>query len=242
MENDLSKANKKIEHLLAYLDGEIGPELKAQIEASPADLHHAHNLAQTQKELTTQLYRVDCPASILLGEYHLGVISPEQRDSIKQHLVSCPHCARELGHLALTLDDSTPNEEQSAFQTIKTITAELISRALDEFSQAGIGRAPAFGLRGASEEEIYVYEADGVQIVIDLQEDTERPGHKSLLGLVTGLAAQQFKIEMLLDDKVIARANIDELGNFVIASIPPDEYQLNISGPEVEIRILTLKV
>ena len=52
-----------------------------------------------EQALTAQLYRITCPSSEELGEYHLHMLPAEQTTAVAQHLRTCPHCTRELAEL-----------------------------------------------------------------------------------------------------------------------------------------------
>jgi len=88
--------------LLAYLDGNIDQETKLHLEQCQYCLEKAKDIARIHNLITAHLYRIHCPSSLELGEYHLdhlGLLSKAQTDSIKQHLNVCPHCEREIAEL-----------------------------------------------------------------------------------------------------------------------------------------------
>jgi hypothetical protein len=229
------------EQLLAYLDGQADPEVVTQIERTEIYLKRAQALARVQNRLVAQLYRLECPETIELGEYHLGMLSREQTRAIEQHLRVCPHCSREIAELREQLAEEQPGENSTLLARIDVLVARLVSSAAGASGFEHAGKVPALGVRGKN-EETYIYEADGFQVVIDIQEDGEHPGHKVLLGLITGTAANQFEIDLIRDGEIVANSHVDDLGNFIIPGISPGEYQLNIHGSKVEIQILTLQV
>src|SRR3990172_7241112 len=94
--------------------------------------------------------------------------------------------------------------------------------------------APAFaGLRGEGEEP-FIYQADDVQIVIEVQDDVEQIGLKMLLGLVTELKSKGFIMQASQEGQLIASSSIDENGNFLIAHLAPGLYELTLLGLETE--------
>jgi hypothetical protein len=78
--------------------------------------------------------------------------------------------------------------------------------------------------------------------VIEIQDDVEQMGLKTLLGLVTGLESNGFTIQMSQQDQVIATTLVDEIGNFAIHHLSPGHYKLILSSPSVEIHVQSLPV
>lgn len=224
--------------LLAYLDGEVESETAKQIEGSSADLQRARELAGLQNILTESLYRVDCPDSIELGEYHIGLLDRTRRRVVRQHVQECPHCTKELEQISQFLAAEQPKPAESPLDRVKILVGRLISQ-LDEATRPP-GLAPALAVRGG-EKQVIVYEAGEVQITLDLRE-AEETGQESLLGLVTGLEAQGFSVELLSNRKQVALGEVDELGNFELSGFPPDVYVLLIRGPDLEIHLPDLEL
>lgn len=58
--------------------------------------------------LQAALYRQDCPETMKLGEYQLGLLAEAEATQIKVHLNRCPHCQAELARLAEFLTEDVP--------------------------------------------------------------------------------------------------------------------------------------
>ena len=121
---------------------------------------------------------------------------------------------------------------------IRVVVAQLTGDFGDRF---GWQPAPAYsGLRGA-EAGPAIYTADGVQIVVDVQTDTEQLGHETLFGLVTGLVdPTQATAHLWGDAGPVATRSLDVAGNFVMAGLTPGRYELILGAPEVEIHVREL--
>ncbi len=172
-----------------------------------------------------------------LGDYHLGLLVPAQTMTVAQHLRECPHCTREVAQLRDFLRALAP--EPGPLEQMKVIIARLVGGRGADWQP---GLAPAFaGLRG-EQEEPYIYQADHAQIVIEVQDDTEQPNLKVVLGLVTGLDAQGLTVQLWQAGQRLTTTAVDEAGNFVIPHLAPGRYDLTLNGPEVEIRFPTLEV
>jgi hypothetical protein len=233
--------------LLTYVDGEADRRVVAHLEQCPHCREKARRLARFQGRLTRQLYRITCPSPLELGEYHLGMLSTAQAETVAEHLVGCPHCAREVaqleGYLAELESSLKPNLLKQVKQRVRVLIAHLISGDSEGDWMRQPAFAPAYaGIRGEGEEPL-IYQADDIQVVVQAQEDAEQPDRKTILGLVIGLVeGQELKAHLWRSGQRIATVPVDESGNFVIPGLTPGGYELILSGPEVEIHIQELQV
>jgi hypothetical protein len=159
---------------------------------------------------------------------------------IAQHVRECPHCTREIAELeGFFLGDLAPTES-NLLEKAKVLIARLVG---DKAGGSQTGEfSPAFaGLRG-EDEEPFIYQADHVRIVIDVQDDAEQMGFKTLLGLVTGLESNEFTIQVSQEGQVIATSSVDEIGNFTIPHLSPGHYKLMLRGPNIEVHVQSLPV
>lgn len=82
--------------LIAAIDDEAEPHIMHHLCRCPHCAARARSLARLQQQLRTKLYRVFCPASDDLIDYHQGLLAAERHASVARHLAMCPHCAHEL--------------------------------------------------------------------------------------------------------------------------------------------------
>jgi hypothetical protein len=214
-------------HLLMYLDGVADAQTKNLIEEEGDYRMRLDTLRGFQQELHSQLFRVTCPSSLELGEYHLEVLRPQRANAVKQHLLTCPHCSREYAIL----------EKTFAPGWIERVVATLVSGGKPTGFQP-LTLAP--GLRGGS--DAYFYEAEGAQIAIEVKEDSQNPGRKVLIGLITGMDAREYEVSLWREERQFATAAIDTFDNFVIRNLETGEYELFIRGPRVEIQVQTFMI
>jgi hypothetical protein len=241
MNNDVNASGIGDAELLAYLDGEADSDVAAQIEGSEIYLKRAQELAKLTNRLTAQLYRLACPDSLELGEYHLGMLTREQTLVIETHLAECPHCSRELAQLSEFMVEEQPEPGPGLPEKVKVLVARLISDIAGEISPGEMAPVPVFAVRG-EEGETRVYEADGIQISIDVLDDGEHPGMKVLLGLITGISAEGFEVQLLSNREQVASTEVDDLGNFELPGPPAAEYEILIKGTGVEVHIPAIRV
>jgi hypothetical protein len=209
--------------ILMYLDGAADATTKTLIEGGIEYEALKGELKNFQEDLVSHLFRISCPGSLELGEYHLGVLPHTQAKVVKEHISGCPHCSRELMMLEASL----------APGWMERIVAKLVSGR----DPGGLQRlVPQLGLRGGGSDS-YHYEAEGVQISIDVQEDSNHPGRKALIGLIIGTGGSDYEVSLWSGEKQIATASIDPLDNFMIRNLETGEYELLIRGPKVEIQV-----
>lgn len=234
--------------LLAHGDGLATSAVTEHIRQCPHCRQKAARLARLQEQLTGQLFRVACPAPEEVGEFQAGLLSRDPRAAIAQHLGECPHCALELEQLQAYLAELSPDLEIGPLERLKDRAKVLVARLVPGGSMSQLQLAPApMGIRGG-EAGPYIYQAEDVEVLLEVQEDAERPDRNVILGLVTGPDdTGRMQVTVVTAGKPattepIATTSVDELGNFVIPNLVPTAYDLMVSGPTLEIRIQDFNV
>jgi hypothetical protein len=191
--------------------------------------------AMIERKLTRALYRLTCPETAELGEYQLDLLDKPRHREIAQHLDACPHCAQEAAHLQHFLAELAPDLRQGVFNPIKVLIARLISQ-----QKSGGQFQPAFAVRGG-EQAPRIYEAGDTQIVLEVQQ-TATPATKTLVGLILGTDTADLTAYLWRDDETINSTEVDEIGNFVLSNVESGNYELIISGAEMEIRVSAVEI
>lgn len=223
-----------------YVDGEADEAVVAHIQECPYCSDRARQWTLLQNRLKKHVYRVSCPTPIELGDYHLGLLQAPQALVIAQHLRECLHCRRELAQVEEFVLE--PTSQPGLLKSVKVLIARLLGGKEADSEKDELSLSPAFsGLRGEGEEP-FIYQADHIQIVIEVQDDVEQIGLKTLIGLVIGLESKDFKIQISREDQMVATTSVDEIGNFIISRLVPDHYKLILSGPNIEIHVPSLPV
>lgn len=223
------------EQIAMFLDGEANTQVAAHLEHCPYCHERADDMARAHDELRTYLYRITCPSPETLRDYHFDFLSPIQISDVTQHLARCPHCTRELAILNDYLGEIVPSALTRAVEKVKVLVAQLIGGGLPPLS-------PAFsGVRGAGEEP-YMYQADDVQISLEVQADNERAGRKVVTGLIFGVVSDRLQVHLWQSDQLLATAPVDDVGSFVFSHLIPGHYELILSGQQMKILIPELQV
>lgn len=196
-------------------------------------------MAQFEDSFKAALYRITCPDSATLGNFHLGLLPDEAAAPITKHLTICPHCTQEIAQLEAFLAETAVSLQPSAAERIKVWIAKRITTQGE--ARDGLG-TPAFALRGSDNGPL-MYEAGDAQLSLEVQDDPEHPGRKSILGLVLGIETAQVEAKLLRGDAVETAVTLDDLGNFTFTNLAAGSYQLVVVGPTTEIHIpeLTIK-
>jgi Putative zinc-finger len=194
-------------------------------------------MAKLENQLSNALYRAFCPDTHELGEYQLGLLSSPRANQIQTHLAECPHCRAELAQLKSFLKQVEPDLETSLAERVRVWLAELLPPGI----AGGPGPALAFGLRG-DETGVHFYQAGEAQITLEIQDDPSAPGRKSLVGLILGGEATGLQAHLWRQEQAVMSAPVDELGNFTLSGLEPGQYELFLSGPDVEIQIKDLEI
>jgi hypothetical protein len=98
---------------------------------------------------------------------------------------------------------------------------------------------PAFAMRGNDTGPL-MYEAGDAHLSLEVQDDPEHPGHRSILGLVLGIETEAVEVSLIQEEAVVTAVTLDELGNFTFIGLEPGKYELTLSGKDIEIHVQDL--
>jgi hypothetical protein len=215
--------------LLLYLDGIAELAAASHLEQCAYCRESARALALLQARLKTRLYRIACPTSIELGEYHLRMLPAPQRLVIAQHLRECPHCARETALLENFLDGPSPTPQGSPFGKARLLVARLVGRTTGPgLSTENRPSTALSALRGEGQLPLTL-EADGVVIVLDVQASgTGRLAIRGQLAATDQVLWADASVECRHDNQLESVAKIDDLGAFYLESVLPGQKDLRI--------------
>jgi hypothetical protein len=209
--------------LLAYLDHpEADQEIALHLTSCSYCRQKAETLERFQKTLTTQLYRIDCPSPLELGEYHLRMLPASQMLVMAQHLRECPHCAREIAELEGFLGEQVPGSEDGLLGRAKLLIARLVGGGELTFT------ATPSALRGEGKGPI-TFAAEGIIIVLDIQRTTE--GKANILGQVAADHQDDWTgalVELRRDSLLQISTTVDDLGAFQCEGVMPGQQELRI--------------
>jgi hypothetical protein len=224
--------------LIAAVDGEADEATVAHLRACQHCATRAREFADLQGLLRKRLYRMFCPTSEDLAAFHQGMLDHDQRKSVSDHVNDCPHCSRELRLLTEALGLPPPTRSPPA-PAVRRIAARLIApRPLMPLAAYG-------PMRGASVSTQYAYQAENIQLMLDIERAATRPGRLLLLGLLlldeplpAGL--QHATVSLQRGETIVGNSRLDDLGNFTLDNLTPGQYRLALNLPDREIVVESL--
>lgn len=228
------------EDLMAFVDREAPPSVVAHVEACPACAAEVRSLGRLQGRLRRRLHRFDCPSPQILGDYHLDLLDPVQRQGVAAHLIECPRCREEVQTLWAFLADDAPVGEvgplESALGAARRAIASLVSPG------PGLAYAGLRGGAGASQ----TFRAGDVAISIGLG-PPDRRGHSSISGLIASdegtldrFAQRPVRLQSV--DAVAGSTVVDDLGNFELDAVAPGVYSLELDLSDQTVVIEEIRV
>ena len=207
--------------LMAYLEGDADERVREHVERCPACAAKVARLRETGQALLTLMYRTDCPASEILGQYHMDLLSPAEKLEVAAHVRPCPHCARELKELtnAEEVEDSLTHIVLHVLQNVvQTVEATMVPR----------GHPYPVGARGteAGQPAFHFYGAD-VDVLVGFQPTAVTATTRTLLGAVVQTEAVSGGHAWLFQEgEKPLSSPVDHLGTFTFEGIPSGEYDL----------------
>ncbi|HLZ68728.1 MAG TPA: zf-HC2 domain-containing protein [Dehalococcoidia bacterium] len=218
-----------------FVHGEASEHVAAHVERCPACGEEARDYGRLARLLRAGLFRATCPDSLVLGEYALGSLSPQERQSVAAHLVTCPHCLAEMRTFATFLsEDDADAAAPARFGAVRRLVAALLPRP------SGL----ALGLRGG-ESEALTYSVEGmVQLTVSVQRAAPGAASSVVTGLVQPgeLSCEGVPVALFSGDDLVRTEAVDDLGNFVFSDIPSGLYRIEINVPASIVVIDPLRV
>jgi hypothetical protein len=216
--NCISSPEPEDRLLLAFLDGEVDHEMELHLQQCEYCCNRIKTLAREQNILSSRLYRISCPPTEELGEFHLRMLSAPQMLVVAQHIRECPHCTREMDQLKKFLSDLAPISR----------TKGSIARLVSGQGGSTVTGEPSFALRGEDKGPI-IDEKDGIVVVLDIQPINEEKAN--ILGQV---AADDQKscagavVELYQDNQLEISTTINDFGTFRFQGLLPGIRDLRI--------------
>jgi hypothetical protein len=225
--------------LIAAIDGEADENTLDHLRRCPHCAHRAQDFDELQRLLRQRLFRILCPSSDDLAAYQQGWLDTRRREAIHTHVRDCPLCS---GELRLLEEAAQATPAATPFNGLRRIIAVALAPVWAS------PLAPAYGtLRTGGQSEHYAYRAENLELTLDIQRITSRPGQLALVGMLLneeGLAGgmSQATASLLSENLVVNSAPLDDLGSFVIEDIAPGDYSLSLRLPDLEVVVEALSL
>jgi len=216
--------------IVSYIEGEADESVVAHIKDCPYCSEKVTQWTLLQNSLRKQLYRVTCPTSMELGDYHLKLLPDPQALIVAQHVRECPLCRREVAELEGFLGPQIT--DNGLLRTAKVLIARLIGE------ENGFMPSPA-ALRGEVKGPLTL-EADGIVIVLDIQQADG--GVVNILGQIAADDQDRWTgalVELSQDGKLEFSTTVDDLGAFQAEGIMAGSKELQIISKDNSLTIVS---
>jgi hypothetical protein len=187
------------------------------------------------------LHWLRAPSSHELGEYALGLLPPERVQQLEHYLHTHPEAHHDLALLRSFLH-AVPVQPQHAEAPAERGggLVERVRSLVATLKPAHSPLAPAaLGLRG-DEDTFYVYQAEEIEITLEVQADES--GQPMLIGAVSGTDPHGLQVRLYEAHRCITTVAVDEEGDFLIPTLPPARYTVIVDGPTLDLAIPDIEV
>ena len=227
--------------IVSYIEGEADGSIVAHINKCPFCSERAGRWALLQNRLKKQLYRFDCPTSMDLGEYHLGLLPAPKVLLVAKHLRDCSLCRHEVAELENFLED--PAQEVSLLGAAKVLIARLINGLAESGMQDKNGFSPAVPVLRGNTKGPLTFKADSVVIILDIQPSDE--GKVNILGQVAADSTDDQDqwtgalVEIRLGSHLEFSSTLDDLGSFQAEGLVPGTKELRITSQNKSLTVIS---
>ena len=224
--------------LIAAVDGEADEATLDHLRNCPHCAHRAHDFDQLQRLLRQRLFRILCPSSDELAAYQRGWLDAPRHEQIREHVRDCPFCSSEL---RLLIEAAQVEPTATPSSGLRRIIAVALTPLRAPFT-------PAYGgLRAGGYSGQYAYRAENLELTLDIQRASGRPGRLALVGMLLneeGLAGGMSRAtaSLVSENLIVSSATLDDLGSFVIEDLAPGNYSLSLRLPDLEVVVEALSL
>ena len=177
---------------------------------------------QMELKLKKTLFRWDCPHPDLIGDYYLGYISKENKETVKKHIKSCLHCQEELKMLKQYLRPDLNELFTKTKNTIAESIESVLSKVNHKLNEViSTDTKPVLALRGSdSTNTMSTYtiklDQETVQVFIGKEIIDDQYILKAQFGIKEEMEYKFINalVEIWQNDKLQTTALIDDLCSF----------------------------
>ncbi len=208
--------------LLTFIEGEAGHEVGEHVTRCPMCASRVKQIRKTSRALLVLMYRADCPAPEVLGQYQLGLTSSAEQLKVAAHVRACPHCGRELAEL----ESGPDNLAQMVLQTLKGV-ARIIEATL-----VSSPRLQPAGVRGGRTRRS-AFRGPGIDVLIGFQPVATGRKVGTLMGTVVQTkVSPDSRAWLFCEGKEPVSSPVDDLRTFTFEAVTPGEYDLALEAGE----------
>jgi anti-sigma factor ChrR (cupin superfamily) len=229
------------------------PAVEQHLQNCPACQAEVNAMRAVSVQISDRLYRYDCLTTEVIIGLAAGILPHAERAAAEAHVRNCARCAEEVALTAAALAQPEPLLQWTApslaaqvAAQVRRLVATLASALAPDTPELALG----VRLRGSSDAATkpQVYRAESVTVVLRATPDPDTAGQHLVEGLITdasapNLAMQEIPVRLFVAEAADPVAEETALGGaFVLGSVPPGEYALEVTLPNAIVTIPTLAV
>lgn len=235
------------EDILKYVldEAPLSREARVHIEQCPTCQQRLANYKDINAFLVSSLYRHQCPDSMQISLYCAGELSEAERTQVATHLRTCPLCAQEVADTRRFLAETelTNGPEDMLEETVRRIVATLQPPP------------PSLVVRNTVKATGWPrqYRAEAYSLLLDLS--ANQLEQFTLIGTLTHLddtisldvfEGKEVELHLLAEHDQLYRpftsTQIDDMGSFVLHTIPTGTYRLLVNLDDCELEVDELPI
>ena len=199
------------DQISAALDGSADEQTQQHLKDCPDCQSRLNDARHFESNLTSKLFRHDCPSANRLRDYAMAFMNTAQAAEMATHLEICARCRAELAEIQAFLSADEVILEAESPEVTET-SAQIFAKLGDLILRPVRGQMVA-AVRGEAQEPMR-FETEGLTLFIEIE-------HKQDVYTVIGqiIATDQDRwggalVECRQDNRVIATAFVKEVGIF----------------------------
>jgi hypothetical protein len=253
------------EELLAYLaDEPVRPVVQQHLAQCQRCALRLEEYRTLEHSLIQKFYRWDCPSNLILGEFQLGLLGPEQAASVERHLSMCVLCSAEVSSLAAFLANDPMLAERAALQAVpfnnhggaKVAVRQLLNDLREQSAERArriiaslVPQQPRFAYQRQVASSVWPrrYTAEEFSISLQVERSLSHNSTIQVIGFVTRKGAaleslQGVTVVLTSPTGVTYTQAIDDLGNFIFPAVQSAIYTLELRAGDTTIVVEQLPV
>lgn len=209
-----------------------------------------------EQNLKSQLYRMDCPGELELGEFEMDFLDSTERGlEIQKHILKCPHCLADLAQIrqfmALPLVDKNlvnpvKASKRSIVEKVRVIVVDLLSQPQGYLLNPNLSPA----LRGDQDDiSTQVFQVESYIIALSAVKHLSSREKQQIIGDISPLVENEedfhkWSAYLWRDGQLLATTPIGRDSHFIFNNInsAAKPHDLILSGPRVEIHLQNLQM
>lgn len=227
--------------LAMFLDGEAPSTIAQHIKQCQYCRERALVLDVRQNHIQRQFFRGSCPEPEMLRDFTFQLLSPAEAATIKKHIISCPHCARDLVNDYVSQQTTSTRSQPTDWVVSVVNHIQVVIAGLLPHTPGLALRNHEFPFSGRQQNYHFQLADDG-EIVLNVQ--MENPDTKvfRIEGSIATPDTADSELSLWQSSKLLKSMIVDFGGDFVFTQITPGTYELILQSKDKIAQIPSIDV